>query len=93
MGHRGRGDVVASARARASDGTPVGTTHGRCLVRDADQVCEGRRDIRWRYGRPNERRAGRLQDAYPARLYDLPGLAVHAHDPHLERGRRAGLSV
>ena len=39
------------------------------------------------------RRAADLQAAYPARLYDLPDFAVHAHDPYLERRGCACLSV
>ena len=34
-----------------------------------------------------------LQAAHPARLHALPGVALHAHDPHLERRRGALLSV
>ena len=34
-----------------------------------------------------------VQAAHPARLHDLPDFAVHPDDSHLERRRRARLSV
>lgn len=36
--------------------------------------------------------AARLPAAHPYRLHDFPDLALHPHDPYLERGRRARLS-
>src|SRR5215469_5460954 len=93
MGHRRRAHAVAAARARRSHGAALRLPHGRRLVRDAGKLCEGRRDVRWRSSRADERRAASLQAAHSSGLHDLSDFAIHPHDSYLERRGCARLPV
>src|SRR5262249_15896758 len=50
MGYRRCPDAVAATRARPSDGSPFCLPYGRRLVRDADELCQGCRDVHWSGG-------------------------------------------
>src|SRR6185437_3861928 len=93
MGYRCRFHAMAAARARPSHGSPLCLPHGRRPVRDADDLCEGRRDVQWRDSSADGRSTAHVQAAHPSRLHNLPDLAFHPHDSYLERRGSARLSV
>src|SRR5262249_34044868 len=93
MGYRGRLHVVAAARTRPAHGSSVSLPYGWRPVRDADDLCEGCGHVQQRDSRPDGGRPDHLQAAHPARLHDLPDFAVYPDDSHMERCRRARLSV
>jgi hypothetical protein len=72
MGYLGRPHAVAAARSRRSHRAPLGVPYGRRLVRDADDLCEGRGDVQRRGGGADGGRPAPIRAAHPSRLHDLP---------------------
>src|SRR5262249_13675985 len=93
MGYRRCTALMGAARAGPSHGAAFGLPHGWGSVRDADELRQGHRDARRRRRRAHDRGPADVQASRASGIYDLLDLAVHPHDPHLERRRHTGLSV
>src|SRR6516165_9616508 len=93
MGYRRCTAPMGAARSGPSHGAAFGLPHGWGSVRDADELRQGHRNARRRRRHAHDRGPANVQASCPSGIYDFLDLAVHPHDPHLERRRRTGLSV
>src|SRR5579859_7754954 len=93
MGYRRGLHAVAAIAARAAHRAVVGAAHGWRGIRAAYDLRERHRHFSKRCGSVAVAGTVGVSLAYPAGFHDLSYLAVHAHGAHLERCRRAGLSV